>query len=92
MSKEGYVYILTNRHHTVLYTGVTSDIHRRMYEHTHKQAATSFTLSKLIYLESYFDVEEAIRREKQIKGYSRAKKLALITKTNPGWQELKTVR
>ena len=96
MSKEGYVYILTNRYHTVFYTGVTSDIHRRMYEHTHKQAATSFTarynLSKLIYLESYFDVEEAIRREKQIKGYSRAKKLALITKTNPGWQELKTVR
>lgn len=96
MSKEGYVYFLTNSYQTVLYTGMTSDIHRRMYEHSTKQASTSFTarynLYKLIHLEHYFDIKDAIAREKQIKGYSRAKKFALIMKTNPTWRELETVR
>ena len=95
MPGEAYVYILTNRYHTVLYTGVTCDIHRRMHEHSEKQAprfTAGYNVTKLIYLEHYFDIEDAIRRETQIKGYSRAKKLGLIMNTNPNWRELETVR
>ena len=67
-----------------------------MYQHSQGTSSSSFTarynVSKLIYIERYFDIEDAIRREKQIKGYSRAKKLALIMNTNPNWRELETAR
>ena len=74
MPREAYVYILTNRYHTVLYTGVTCDIHRRMYEHSQEAAASSssftalyygrYNVSKLIYIKRYLATEDAIRGEK----------------------------
>ena len=80
MIREAYVHILTNRYHTVLYTGVTYDIHRRMHEHSEKQAPSFsawYNLTKLIYIERYFAIErcgeDSIRTEKQFKGYSPAK-------------------
>ena len=67
-----------------------------MYEHSQEGISSSFTarynVSKLIYIERYLATEDAIRREKQIKEYSRAKKLALIMNTNPNWRELETAR
>lgn len=83
---------MTNRHHTVFYTGVTSDLFSRATEHKEKIYPKSFTarynIFKLIYYESFYSIEEAIPREKQIKVYSRAKKIALIEKQNPEWKDL----
>jgi putative endonuclease len=86
-----YVYILANSTGTVLYTGVTNDLLRRVYEH--KEALTpSFTskykLNVLVYFEETDDVSVALGREKQIKGGSRAKKIALIEGMNPEWRDL----
>jgi len=87
---EYYVYIMTNRSGT-LYTGVTNNLQRRVYEHKHK-LVTGFTakynITRLIYFESTPDVRSAIAREKQIKGWLRAKKVALIASTNPNWDDL----
>jgi putative endonuclease len=78
MVKGGSIYILTNQGHTVLYTGVTSDLVKRMYEHVNKIHAKSFTskynVHKLVYFETYSCIEEAIVREKQIKAGSRKRK------------------
>ena len=86
-----FVYIMTNRHHTVLYTGVTSNLVRRVYDHRTK-ATPSFTsrynVDKLVYCEETSDVRAAIAREKQIKGGSRAKKIALINSLNDEWRDL----
>ena len=77
-----YVYILTNKRHNVLYTGVTNDLARRMEEHKSKLNSRSFTAkynaAKLVFYEATTDVDSAIAREKQIKAGSRAKKLLLI--------------
>ena len=86
-----YVYIMTNSTKRVLYTGVTSDLRRRVAQH--KEGKTgSFTqrykVSKLVYFERFDDVRYAILREKQIKAGSRAKKLALIEEANPEWIDL----
>ena len=82
MEKKGYVYILFSRRNGTLYTGVTSDLKRRVYEHKTKLHPNSFSakydVDKLGYYEEYVSVKEAIEREKQIKGGSRAAKLALI--------------
>jgi len=86
-----YVYILTNANHTVLYTGVTNDIVRRIFEHKKKiiKGFTSkYNVDKLVYFEVFDFVDLAIAREKQIKGYSRVKKLALINSFNPQWIDL----
>ena len=86
-----YVYILTNAHHTVLYTGVTNDLERRCYEHKQKRIkgfTQKYNVDKLIYFERFDFVDLAIAREKLIKGYSRAKKLALINQFNKEWKEL----
>jgi putative endonuclease len=86
-----YVYILTNKYHKVLYTGVTNDLERRCYEHKHKKTkgfTQKYNVDKLIYFERFEFVDLAIKREKQIKGYTRAKKLALIDQFNKGWKEL----
>ena len=87
---EYYVYIMTNRSHT-LYTGITNNLERRVYEHKVK-LGSSFTarynINQLAYYESTGDVESAIAREKQIKGWLRAKKIALIESENPGWKDL----
>jgi len=91
MDKLYYVYMVTNKTNSVLYTGVTSDLVKRMYEHR-TEAVEGFTkkykTKKLIYFEACADAIEAIQREKQIKGWLRAKKETLIEKNNPEWKDL----
>jgi putative endonuclease len=91
MSKQYYVYILRNTSGT-FYTGITSNLIKRIWEHQNK-VVESFTekynINKLIYYEIYSDPENAILREKQIKNWNRKKKINLITKTNPKLEELK---
>ena len=85
-----YVYIMTNRSGT-LYTGVTNDLMRRVYEHRQKLVegfTKRYNISKLVYYEETNSVESAIAREKQIKGWVRKKKVALIESMNPYWQDL----
>jgi len=83
-------YIMTNVHHTVLYTGVTNDLQRRVLEH--KAGKGGFTkrynLTKLVYYECGDSIDTAIFREKQIKAGSRQKKLDLINEMNPEWMDL----
>ena len=87
-----YVYILTNKNHTVLYTGVTSDLVRRVYEHKSHADPKSFTAKyktdRLVYFEETCDVQVAIEWEKQIKGWSRSRKTDLIFERNPHWEDL----
>jgi putative endonuclease len=87
-----YVYILTNKTHSVLYTGVTGDLVRRIYEHKHNADPGSFTakykVHKLVYFEETSDVNVAIEREKQIKRWKRENKIALIMKSNPQFLDL----
>ena len=86
-----YVYILTTRNNTVLYTGVTNDLKRRVFEHKsglNEGFTKKYHVHKLIYFEIFDYVELAIAREKQIKGYSREKKIKLIEQMNPEWKEL----
>ena len=87
-----YVYILTNAHKTVLYTGVTNDLIRRVYEHKHHLDKGSFTsqynVENLIYYESTSDAVAAIEREKQIKSWNRKRKIKLIEHKNPNWDDL----
>ena len=90
--KTYHTYIITNKNHTVLYTGVTSALRKRIWEHKTKMYANSFSarynISELVYYEAFFDIVEAIAREKQIKGGSRVKKIAMINKFNPEWTDL----
>ena len=87
-----YVYILTNRNHTVLYTGVTSDLIRRIFEHKNHADPNSFTAKykahNLVYFEETSDVYAAISKEKQIKSWSRKRKNQLIETENPLWEDL----
>jgi len=89
--KQYYVYIMTNKSNRVLYTGVTNDLTRRVYEHK-AELVEGFTkkyhVDKLIYYEASREVESAISREKQIKGGSRGKKIRLIETINPKWKDL----
>jgi putative endonuclease len=83
-----YVYILTNEYNKVLYTGITNDLERRCLEHKKKYVkgfTQKYNVDKLIYFETYTEVEEAIKREKQIKGSSRSKKISLIEGFNKDW-------
>ncbi len=90
--KECGVYILTNKVHTVLYTGVTGKgIKPRVWEHKNKLIegfTKKYNLTKLVYFEICDNMEQAIAREKQIKGGSRAKKIKLIENKNPSWRDL----
>ncbi|MDO8489709.1 MAG: GIY-YIG nuclease family protein [Candidatus Omnitrophota bacterium] len=89
--KKGYVYILTNTKNTVLYTGVTGNLVKRVYEHKDKEVkgfAEKYNVHKLIYYEIFEDMMNAIIREKQIKGWLRSKKISLIEKANPDWNDL----
>ena len=85
-----FVYILTNGRHTVLYTGVTSDLKARVYQH--RELLPGFTarynVYKLVYYEALDDPSAAITREKQIKGGSRQKKVDLVNSFNPEWRDL----
>ena len=87
-----YVYILTNRINRVLYTGVTNDLTRRIYEHKHHLIKNGFTdqynVDKLVYFEITSSSRSAIEREKQIKGWSREKKNKLVESKNPKWEDL----
>jgi len=91
LNNEYCVYILTNKHNTTLYTGVTNDLKRRVFEHK-KHMVKGFTdqynLEKLVYFEVTIDIKAAILREKQIKNGSREKKINLIESTNPDWRDL----
>ena len=86
-----YVYILTTRNNIVLYTGVTNDLKRRVFEHKsglNEGFTKKYHVHKLVYFEIFDYVELAIAREKQIKGYSREKKIKLIESVNSEWKEL----
>ena len=91
MSKEYYVYIMTNKTNRVLYTGVTNNLKRRVYEHKEKLIegfTKKYNVTKLVYYEVGCDIRQAILREKQIKGGSRQKKIDLINKMNTEWKDL----
>ena len=87
-----YVYILTNTNRNVLYTGITNDLVRRVYEHKNHLDKGSFTdrynIENLVYYECSSDVTAAIEREKQIKGWNRKRKDKLISGKNPNWDDL----
>jgi len=86
-----YVYILSNKNNTVLYTGVTNDLGRRYHEHKNKLLigfTEKYNVDKLVYYEIFDYIDLAIKREKQIKGYSRVKKDILIDKVNINRNEL----
>ena len=90
MIPEYYVYIMTSRNRT-LYIGVTNDISRRAFEHKEKRIdgfTKKYKVSSLVFYETTSNVEVAIAREKQLKGWRRNKKVALIEETNPGWNDL----
>lgn len=84
--RKGYVYIITNKVNTTLYIGVTSNIEKRIFEHKNhlvKGFSDRYNLEKLIYLEEYASIKDAIAREKQLKGWRRDRKLSLIKEQNP---------
>lgn len=90
MNKEYYVYIMTNKSRT-LYTGVTNNLMRRVYEHKNKLVpgfTSKYNIQFLVYYEAGNDINAAIAREKQIKGWLRSKKIALIDSMNPKWKDL----
>ena len=91
MSKQYYVYMITNWNHRVLYIGVTNNLERRIFQHKTKQNESftkKYNVSKLVYFEITSDIYSAISREKQLKGWSRAKKDELIYSSNPQWKSL----
>ena len=89
---EYFVYILSNKINTAIYTGVTRDLVHRVYEHKHHLDPNSYTarydITKLVYYESTTDVKAAIEREKQIKSWNRKRKNKLVESRNPDWAEL----
>ncbi len=91
MNKQFYVYIMTNKNNTVLYTGVTSDFNKRVYEHKNKLLegfTKRYNIDKLVFYEVYDDINNAIAREKQMKSGTRAKKIKLIEEMNSEWKDL----
>ena len=86
-----YVYMMTNQYRNVLYTGVTNDLVRRVYEHRNHLIKDSFTaryhVTKLVYFEETEDVKSALEREKQIKSWKRTRKDALVESQNPTWED-----
>ena len=89
--KSYFVYILTNWNNKVMYIGITNNLERRMYEHKHKLVdgfTKRYNVNKLVYYEVTLDIHEAIRREKQLKGFKRSKKNALVETINPLWEDL----
>ena len=92
---KGFIYILTNKRNSALYTGVTSDLINRLKQHKARKYLNSFSarynLDKLVYFEEFKTIGEAIKREKQIKGGSRKKKVNLINSLNPEWNDLREI-
>jgi putative endonuclease len=90
-ARQYFVYILTNPRHTVLYTGVTRDVRRRVAQHRARLVrgfTARYNLTKLVYYELFDDASHAITREKQLKAGSRRGKLAAIARMNPEWRDL----
>jgi putative endonuclease len=90
MTRQYYVYILANISHR-LYVGVTNNLERRVYEHKHKLLpgfTSEYNITRLVSVETTIDISAAIAREKQIKGWLRSKKLALIESQNPTWEDI----
>lgn len=88
---KSYIYILFNKRNGTLYTGVTSNLKKRIYEHKNKLVdgfTSKYDVNKLAYFEEYNDIKNAIEREKQIKAGSRKKKIALIESMNADWKDL----
>ena len=89
--KQYYVYLMAS-YRRVLYVGVTSDLQRRVYQHKTKAHPESFTakynVNNLVYIEQFSDINDAIAREKQIKGWRRSKKTDLLEAANPNWKDL----
>src|SRR4051812_17517807 len=86
-----FVYLMSNEWETALYTGVTNDIKRRVWQHkngTFDGFTKRYSCNRLVHVETYQDINDAIAREKQIKGWSRAKKNVLIKENNPKWNDL----
>jgi putative endonuclease len=91
MEKQYYIYIMTNKNNSVLYTGVTSNLHGRVYQHKEKMIdgfTKRYNITKLVYYEVFSDPSSAIAREKQIKAGSRKKKIDLIESLNTEWKDL----
>ena len=91
MSKQYYVYILTNKTHSVLYVGVTNDLKRRIYEHKNRLIegfTKRYNVDKLVYYEVGGEITGTILREKQLKDGSRLKKIRLIESMNTEWRDL----
>ena len=91
MSRQYYVYIMTNKRTTVLYTGVTNNLKRRVYEHREKLVGgftRKYNATKLVFYEIFQDAENAIMREKHLKAGSRQKKIDLINQMNEEWRDL----
>ncbi len=91
MEKGGFVYITTNKNHTTLYTGVTSDLWARINEHRNKEYpgfTDKYNCIKLVFYEFFSSIDEAIMEEKRIKAGSRAKKMERINSVNPDWKDL----
>lgn len=90
--KTYHVYIITNKNNTVLYTGVTGNMARRLEEHSSGANTSAFTrrynINKLVFVEGSPDIEAALNYEKRIKSWSRKKKIDLIEKDNPNWDDL----
>jgi putative endonuclease len=91
VKKSYYVYMMTNKNNSVLYTGVTNDLERRVYEHRQKLVegfTRRYNATKLVFFEVCSDIEVAIAREKQIKGGSRRDKVELVNSINGDWRDL----
>jgi len=91
MNKQYYIYIMTNKLDSVLYTGVASDLVKRVYEHKLKLIegfTKKYNVHKLVYYEVFDDINDAIEREKQIKSGNRQRKIDLVSKKNPAWKDL----
>ena len=89
--KNYYIYIMANKTNSTIYIGVTSDLIKRVWEHKNKVIdgfTKRYNVNKLVYYEETTDVNSAIAREKQLKGWNRAKKNKLIEKVNPNWDDL----
>ncbi len=89
--KNSHVYLMTNKNNTVIYTGVSSQLEKRVYQHKtkfYKGFTAKYNCDQLVYFEEFNSIKEAIEREKQIKKYRRQKKVDLIEIDNPEWKDL----